>query len=502
MPPENPEKRRGRNGFTSRLLVATRSLQCKSILVVLAISLTVTAVVSGYLLHSGMGTVRGLYHEQVVQLSSMLAEAASEPMAARDTAVLARIARDVARGSPILYVAFTDTSGQSIAAAEHRQTRIRERAIRDRAAVSAATGTPVYHPRGDGHDAFLDIVYPVRQRERGGETHVEGETASTKLLGYVQIGMVVDTWQRAVSHTIDLVTGVGCIAVVIALPFGFLLVRRVLTPLEGVTQAMYRFSSGEMDVRSEIRRRDEIGRLAEAFNRMADQQQSTHERLVNLNADLEERVAQRTRQLRELAAREPLTGLYNRRHFNDVLRRSIAEARRHEAELSCLMIDLDEFKKVNDQCGHHAGDELLILVAKSISSHLRRSDVAARYGGDEFVVLLPRTDGQRARKLAQRIIDRLSEDIPEQYKHLDVGASIGIASLRDLNSDDPDMLIRTADLAMYAAKTEGKNRIHVAGETIDAPPQSPPSAFSRTPPSMAVGDSPGRGCVTTSDPRE
>ena len=139
------------------------------------------------------------------------------------------------------------------------------------------------------------------------------------------------------------------IAIAAVIPLGFLLIRRIVSPLATVTHAMRRFSEGRLDVRSGVRRSDEIGRLAATFNCMADQHQRTHERIVRLNADLEDRVARRTKQLRELAVREPLTGLFNRRHFNEMLAQRFSEATRYDGDLSCLMLDLDDFKSVNDE---------------------------------------------------------------------------------------------------------------------------------------------------------
>jgi diguanylate cyclase (GGDEF)-like protein len=157
--------------------------------------------------------------------------------------------------------------------------------------------------------------------------------------------------------------------------------------------------------------------------------------------------------------------LYNRRHFNETLERRFSEAMRYDADLSCIMIDLDGFKAVNDEFGHHIGDELLQLTANTITSELRTADVAARFGGDEFVVLLPHTDGERARVLAERIFERFNQDEAERLPDLCATMSVGIASLKSLETRDSESLIRTADRALYSAKACGKNRIVTADET-------------------------------------
>ena len=123
------------------------------------------------------------------------------------------------------------------------------------------------------------------------------------------------------------------------------------------------------------------------------------------------------------------------------------------------MLDLDDFKQINDTHGHQVGDELLVLTALTISSQLRSADVAARFGGDEFVVLLPQTPLERARVLSERIADKLAAAVREQLPHVAPTVSIGIGSLSETSPDEPDDLIRAADRALYAAKAGGKNRI-------------------------------------------
>jgi diguanylate cyclase (GGDEF)-like protein len=247
--------------------------------------------------------------------------------------------------------------------------------------------------------------------------------------------------------------------IVIAIPLGFMLVRQIISPLEDVAQAMRRFSTGELDVRSAIRRRDEIGRLAETFNKMADEHQKAHENLTRFNTELEDRVARRTLQLRELASRDSLTGLYNRRHFNELLQTRLAEALRYNSELTCVMIDLDNFKTVNDVFGHQVGDDLLMIASSAVKQELRASDVAARFGGDEFIILLPQTDVQQAHVLVNRIAERFRRECAVRCPRVPIGMSIGAASLRSLRQLDATGLVRAADDALYRAKAAGKNCI-------------------------------------------
>ncbi|MBU0719458.1 MAG: diguanylate cyclase, partial [Planctomycetes bacterium] len=289
-------------------------------------------------------------------------------------------------------------------------------------------------------------------------------------------GLIASEWHEWMSSRLDMAIGAGVLAVGIAIPLGFLLVRRIVSPLDELAAVMHRFAEGKLDVRSPVRRHDEIGRLVTVFNRMADLHQQTHERIVRLNTTLEKRVSQRTRQLRELAARDPLTGLYNRRHFNEVLKRSMSEALRYDNGLSCLMIDLDDFKAVNDAFGHQVGDEVLVLMASTITSQLRAADVAARYGGDEFVVLLPQTETDQARVLGERIMERFSENIGMCLPKVRASLSVGIASVQLQRAFSADSLLRAADRALYSAKAAGRSCIITASEAEDHPGACPPAA--------------------------
>src|SRR4051794_36134459 len=156
------------------------------------------------------------------------------------------------------------------------------------------------------------------------------------------------------------------------------------------------------------------------------------------------------------AFHDSLTGLPNRALFLDRLELAHARARRSGSPIAVLFMDLDAFKNVNDSLGHAAGDELLVLVAGRVRRWVRPSDTAARFGGDEFAVLLEDLDVPNAAQIvAQRILDSLREPFEIQGQQISVGASIGIASSAHPGSDD---LLRNADLAMYRAKGMGKGR--------------------------------------------
>ena len=160
-----------------------------------------------------------------------------------------------------------------------------------------------------------------------------------------------------------------------------------------------------------------------------------------------------------MAATDPLTGLYNRRHFSRVLDQLVSESERMDLDLSSVMIDLDGYKQLNDTFGHAIGDQLLSLAGKVILANLRKMDVAARYGGDEMVLLLPHTGVDDAMRVAQRIAEEFRQGSAIILRRNEgVTMSIGIASRRADRPSTPTQLVALADAALYRAKAAGRNR--------------------------------------------
>lgn len=161
----------------------------------------------------------------------------------------------------------------------------------------------------------------------------------------------------------------------------------------------------------------------------------------------------------ELSARDPLTGLYNRREFDNNLKREIgAVHRRSQDKFALVMIDLDGFKPINDKFGHKTGDVVLKTVAKRIARHARTTDTVARIGGDEFVLICTSLrDEAAAAKFCERLISSINDPIPLEIGEIQVGASIGLVFYLEQTTSEQD-LMHMADEAMYAAKKAGRNR--------------------------------------------
>jgi diguanylate cyclase (GGDEF)-like protein len=183
----------------------------------------------------------------------------------------------------------------------------------------------------------------------------------------------------------------------------------------------------------------------------------------------EDELKQKNRQLEDMLTRvealaimDSLTGLYNRRRFEVVLEGEFKRAARYQSPLSCLMIDIDFFKRVNDSCGHQGGDTVLREMAQLIQATIREVDTPARWGGEEFIVLSPNTPKEKANLAATRILNAVAQHTFSGVKGGKITVSIGIAGIPDPSIDDEDKLIHAADLAMYEAKKKGRNRVESA----------------------------------------
>lgn len=205
----------------------------------------------------------------------------------------------------------------------------------------------------------------------------------------------------------------------------------------------------------------EVWRIKQENLRLQDQLARTLDEVKIKNDQLEEAVEQ----LRAVALTDPLTGLDNRRSLSQALDRCFAEASRYGHDLVCLMIDLDNFKPLNDTLGHQSGDQVLQRTARVLEANSRRADVAGRYGGDEFMIILPQTNRVTALRVAQRIRKQFQTAMTAIQGEFampgTVTMSMGLATLHQSRPASPEQLITHADHALYQAKEAGKNAIKV-----------------------------------------
>jgi diguanylate cyclase (GGDEF)-like protein len=401
---------------------------------------------------------------RATDLAEALAAAGSGAVERRDRQRLTAVTEELVRNVDVSYVVFTDVTGHLLAAHQNGPGLLDELIYRTTSQIFVE---PINQPelvtRGN-RGQHVDIVYPVTV-----PVVLPNDTPGISTIGFVRLGVSIEGASKQMAsirrNTILLATGIALLMV----PLGYQVVRNLLHPVHHLVEAAQAIAAGRLDTRITELRRDELGELCAAFNSMAERMQASHDSLLKQSEELEDRVAERTdalekanRQLQEAAARDSLTGLYNRRHFNDVLGQLFAESTRYRTDLTCMMIDLDNFKHVNDSLGHQTGDRLLQLVAEIIRRSVRESDVAVRYGGDEFAVILPRTAPDEARTSAERLLDSFRREVVAQLPEASIASlSIGVASRHQDHPSSSADLINLADEALYLAKAGGKNRITV-----------------------------------------
>ncbi|HHT16535.1 MAG TPA: GGDEF domain-containing protein [Papillibacter sp.] len=182
------------------------------------------------------------------------------------------------------------------------------------------------------------------------------------------------------------------------------------------------------------------------------------------------RIESQQKQLEHLAYYDPLTGLPNRRLLNQLIKREFASMERHGHETVLIILDIDDFKKINDTHGHLAGDRILRQLAYLLKDNVRELDTVARFGGEEFVILMPQTTVEEGYATAERLRKRIMEErFAAESETMQITSSFGVSSLREVDSKILEDSFLLADKALYLAKQSGKNRVEKANEKASAP---------------------------------
>ena len=259
----------------------------------------------------------------------------------------------------------------------------------------------------------------------------------------------------------------------------FLAMQWITAPMERLVQQAHRLAA-EQKPRSIQHlpgdRADEIGQIARAMQRICVHAIQNHHEARQLRRTLDHRIAEATQratnQLKRMTQRDPLTDLGNRRFLDEQLDPLAQVVLGTGEDLACVMIDLDNFKEVNDTLGHAAGDELLVLLGSLLQASTRDDDLACRLGGDEFAVFMPGISQDRLRTFTQQLTRHFRQQVRAMHPggpYADL--SIGIATLQRDACDTGQKLLDKADERLYEAKRNGKGR--VAGLDADDPTQTP-----------------------------
>jgi diguanylate cyclase (GGDEF)-like protein len=251
---------------------------------------------------------------------------------------------------------------------------------------------------------------------------------------------VADAYRQAVRLRNAAFLVIGVLLVVIA-AVAYWLAALIARPLRRLTSAAAQVSARDLPAALPAGGGGEVGYLTQVFNTMVESLRKHHD------------------ELERLSTTDTLTGLSNRRHLMDLLAQEIERAKRAGQPFSILMLDVDHFKKYNDNHGHQAGDEVLARVSTVLRNSIRPYDCAARYGGEEFLVMLSAASLDRAKESAERIRKQVRS---EQFGGGLVTISIGVAEYPS-QGDTAKSVIGQADAALYEAKRAGRDRVICAG---------------------------------------
>lgn len=247
------------------------------------------------------------------------------------------------------------------------------------------------------------------------------------------------------------------LALALAMGLSLLATRCALKPIRTLSQAAQIVRKGDLDFQIDLKRTDEIGDFVDSFNRMVRTLKESRDRLM------------------EQSTHDFLTGLYNHRYFQQRLETEIRRSERYDNKLCLLILDLDRFKSINDSSGHPVGDSLLLQLGRLIHDNIRDIDIAARYGGDEFAIVLPEADAETGAAMAERIremvegnafyavpIDELDaeEFVPDERSSMHITVTVGIACYPD-HHEKKDGLVMAADIALCRAKQIARNSVGV-----------------------------------------
>lgn len=281
--------------------------------------------------------------------------------------------------------------------------------------------------RGDGEESLERMSIPALIRK---------DEIGSLLIGFESKSIVeaADVMKKKLVFTFAL-------ALILGILFSLSLARTIAFPLKKLISASREIESGNLNVKVDVKSDDEIGELSHAFNSMVAAMRENRDRLV------------------ERANTDSLTDLYNHRYFQERLAAELSRAERYKHPLSLIMLDIDHFKSLNDTHGHPTGDMVLRALAGIMVSEARDIDIIARYGGEEFTIILPETTGEEALLMAERLRETIRSHsfVGKEESRIPVTVSMGISEF-PVHASEREGLIMAADLAMYQAKSTGRNK--------------------------------------------
>jgi diguanylate cyclase (GGDEF)-like protein len=429
-----------------------KKLGIKSRVMLLAIIplIVTTLILTSYSITTSIRTLEDSLQDRGRVIATQLAPASEYGVVSGNLAILQPLIQQAMAHEPdIVSIQITDKQGQSLAISGQVGN-----------AATPANAMREYPLQWDAGNQIVFTAPIIRSLVELEDFSQENNTDHTN--SYLQqqvVGQVFITMSRVRIGMLkqQIITNNMLFASVALLLSGFFawrLGKRITRPIVSLANAVISIGEGKMEHHFPEAFGGEIETLQKGFNQMASQLKVAHE-------SMQERIEDATHQLRHQAQHDSLTGLVNRQEFEKRLDRALHTVKHQDAKHVFCYMDLDQFKVVNDTCGHGAGDELLRQISLMLSGRIRGQDTLARLGGDEFGLLLKNCDMPSAIKIAEQILEMIQDF---RFVHRDmifrIGVSIGMVEITGEFSN-VGAITSSADASCYAAKDGGRNRIHI-----------------------------------------
>ncbi len=462
-----PGKQQDKKGFLGRLRQVSlfsrrksRSLVSRMIWLLMIWSVVVYMLGVAGLWWSSSKVIEDNFSQQATDWVKKLDEMGTPLYAANDDELFHTIEEHVRRFPEISYLRYYESSKNSIIA-EYRSDSISELepgdesllpllspALIEALRLSIDSGQPLFIETASEGLSLVQVAAPIVTRSIRHDSMMDFDLNETqqetyKIIGFIELGLDFSHYHNKLIENIFAGSVAVAILLAVAAIFGRIIIKRSLSPLTNMKKPLEQLAKGMIDVRVEGEGDEEIVAIANALNTTIKSLKSRDE------------------ELRQLANYDSLTGLLNKHNFNIQLRQEIQRTVLESDTSALLFIDLDQFKHVNDNLGHAAGDRLLKQVADLLKNRIRNDDVISRFGGDEFTIIARSIKERDARIIAESILRAMQQFVfVENGQAFNIYCSIGVVIIEgdDFTAEE---VFSQADMSCFHAKSEGRNRYHM-----------------------------------------
>lgn len=394
------------------------------------------------------------FSQQATDWVAKLDELGTPLYAANDEFLFQSIEEQVSRFPEVSYLRYYEAEKNSIIA-EYSSGKLSaanvpelSSSIIERLRLNIDSSQPVLIKTADDSSSLFQVASSIVTRSIRSENMLdfdidEDSKENYKIIGYLELGLDFSHYQNKLKKNIFIGSVAVAVLFMVAAFIGRILVKRSLRPLTNMQKPLEQLAKGKIDVHVEGEGDEEIVAIANALN-------------TTIKA-----LKSRDEELRKLANYDALTGLLNKHNFNIQLKQEIQRTIDEDDSSALLFIDLDQFKHVNDNLGHAAGDRLLKQVADLLKNRIRTGDVLSRFGGDEFTIIAKSIKENDARAIAESILKSMQEFVfVEGGQAFNIYCSIGVVLIGgdDFTSEE---VFSQADMSCFQAKSEGRNRYHM-----------------------------------------